>query len=68
MKRRVNRHGERADGKGLCQAGDAFKQDVAVREQADEQPVHQLFLADDDMADFLAQRGDPSRGPFHFLV
>ncbi len=38
------------------QAGHAFEQHVAVGQQADDQPLDQIFLADDDFADFVEQR------------
>ena len=60
--------GQRADGQGFGQAGHAFEQDVAVGEQADQQPVHQLFLADDDAADFGAQSFDPAGRGLHLFV
>jgi hypothetical protein len=44
------------------QARHAFEQDVAVGEQADEQALDELFLADDDVGDFLAQRANPRGG------
>ncbi len=47
------------DGEGFREAGHAFEQDVAVGEQADEETVHEVFLADDDAAQFVLQRGDP---------
>ena len=65
MKLRLDGRGQRADGQRLGQARHAFEQDMAVGEQADEQPVHQMFLADDDLADFLAQPADPGRGALH---
>ncbi len=55
----MHRRRERADGKRLGEPGDTFEQHVAVGEQADEQPVHELFLADDDARDFLTQHADP---------
>ena len=61
MKLRLHRRRERADGKRLGESGHAFEQDVAVGEQADEQPVHELFLPDDDAGDFLAQRARSTR-------
>ena len=67
VKFRLHRRRERADGQCLGEAGHAFKQDVAVGEQADEQPIHELFLPDDDAGDFLAQFGDP-RGRLRDLV
>ena len=51
--------GQRLDRERLGQAGHAFQQDVAVGQQADEQPFHQVFLADDHAADFVLQRLDP---------
>ena len=62
LKLRLHRRGERADGQRLGESGHAFQQDVAVGQQADEQPVHELFLADDDVGDFLAQLADPGGG------
>ena len=38
------------------QAGHAFEQDVAVGQQADDQPLDQIILADDDLAEFVKQR------------
>ena len=46
---------QRLDRQRLGQARHAFEQDVAVGQQADEQPVDQVALADDDVADLLAQ-------------
>jgi len=40
----------------FSQAGHAFEQDVAVGEQADDQPFRQILLADDDLAEFVKQR------------
>ena len=50
------RGGEGFDREGLGQAGHAFEQDVAVGEQADDQPLGQIILADDDLAEFVKQR------------
>jgi hypothetical protein len=61
-KRGVERTGERLDGERLGKAGDAFEEDVAVAEQADEQPVHQGFLADEDAGHFLFHGGNPGAG------
>ena len=41
---------QRLDGQRLGQAGHAFEQDVAVGEQAEQQSVDEIFLADDDVA------------------
>ena len=52
------------DGERLGQTGDAFEQDVAVREQTEQEPIDQIFLTDHDVTDLFAQR----RNPFsHFL-
>ena len=32
---------------------------MAVGEQSEQEPVDQIFLADDDVPDLLAQRRDP---------
>ena len=48
--------GQGFDGERLGQAGHAFEQDVAVGEQADDQPFGQIILADDDLAEFVKQR------------
>jgi hypothetical protein len=39
---------------GLAESGDAFQQDVAAGEQADEHAIHDALLADDNFANFLA--------------
>ena len=56
---RLDRRGERLHREGLRKAGHAFEQDVPIREQADEQAVHEIFLPDDDAPDLLLDRGDP---------
>ena len=53
--------------KVLARPGHAFQQHVAVGQQADQQPVHQMFLADDDLADFLAQLWRPRPRPVALL-
>ena len=55
---------ERLKRECLRESGHAFEQDVAVGDEADEQAVHEIFLADQYAADFLAQRRDskPSSG------
>ena len=50
------RGGQGFDRQRLGQAGHAFEQDVAVGEQADDQPLGQIVLADDDLAEFVKQR------------
>ena len=49
---------QRRDGQRLGQSRDAFQQDVAVRQQADQQRVDQVFLADDHLAHLQVQRID----------
>ena len=51
---------QRLDGERLGEAGHAFEQDVAVGEQADEQPVHEILLADDDATQFGSAKGQSS--------
>ena len=53
-KLRVDGGGERLDRGGLGEARHALEQDVAVGEQPDQQPVDHVALADDDLADLLA--------------
>ena len=48
--------GERLDGQRLGQAGDALEQDVAAGQEADEDPLEHLVLADDDAADLEQDR------------
>ena len=60
--------GQGADAHGLGQTGHAFEQDVAVGQQPDQQPVHQLLLADDDPADLRAEPADPASRGLHLLV
>jgi hypothetical protein len=54
--------GERADGERLGEAGDAFEEDVAVAEEADEQAVDEVLLADDDASDLFTESRHPSAG------
>ena len=44
---------QRAQQRGLAQAGNAFEQHVAAGEQADQHAVDHVRLADDDLADLL---------------
>ena len=48
--------GQRFHGERLGQAGHAFEQDVAVGQQADDEPLGQVLLADDDFPQFVKQR------------
>ena len=45
---------QRAQQRGLAQAGNAFEQNVAAREQAGENAVDHFLLADDDFPDLVA--------------
>ena len=45
---------EGAQQRGLAEAGDAFQQHVAGREQADQNAIDDALLADDDFGDFVA--------------
>ena len=46
---RIDELREGFDGKGLCKAGDAFEEHVAVAEQSDEQALHEVLLAHDGL-------------------
>ena len=54
---RKGTHGER-----LREARDAFKEDVAVSEEADEEAVDEVLLADDDTSDLFAEARHPGAG------
>jgi hypothetical protein len=54
---RKGAHGER-----LREARDAFKEDVAVSEEADEEAVDEVLLADDDSGDLFAETRHPGAG------
>ena len=49
---------ERAHEQRLAEAGHAFEQAVAAGEQADEELLDHLVLADDDLGDRRAQRAE----------
>jgi hypothetical protein len=52
----------------LGQAGHALEQDVPVGEQADQHAVDDVALADDDLADLLAQPVDERRRVLDLLI
>ncbi len=56
-------HGER-----LGQTGHAFQEDVAVGEQADDESLSEILLADDDLAEFSEQWLGEAAGFLHSLV
>ena len=60
LEARLDAGAQGLDGQGLGEAGHAFEQHVAVGEQADEQAVHEVFLADDDAAQLALQAGRSS--------
>ena len=45
-----------------------LQQDVAIGQQADDQPFQQVFLADDDFVDFIKQRLHKGAGPLDLLL
>ncbi len=46
--------GKRSQQGGFAESWNAFEEDVAAREEANEHAVDDFLLADDDLADFLA--------------
>ena len=52
LKTRPNARSQRSNSQGLGQARNAFQKHVAVAQQPREETVNELFLADDDLADF----------------
>ena len=59
LKTGLDAGGQRFDGERFGQAGNAFEQDMAIGQQAEKQPIDQIFLSDNDMADLFAQRRNP---------
>ena len=59
LKTRPDAGGHGADGKRFRQPGNAFKQHMAVAEEAGEKPVDELFLTDHHFADFRNQWLNP---------
>ncbi len=55
---RIQPLGERADGRGLGQPGRPFNQQMAIRQQRDQQPFHQRRLPEDRLRKRLAQRSE----------
>ena len=53
LERRLEDVGEGLDRERLGEAGDALEQEVAAREERDEDPLEHLVLADDDPADLV---------------
>jgi hypothetical protein len=44
------------DGERLGEAGNTFQEDMAVGEKSDDEPLGQIILPDDDLAEFVEQR------------
>ena len=57
---RVERLGEGPNAERLGQAGHTLEQQMALRQQPHEQPIEQLLLAHDDLADLIEDRGQAS--------
>ena len=68
MKGGVNGRRQRADREGLGQAGHPLEKDVAVGQQPHQQPIHQLFLAHDDLANLSPEPPDPGRSRLDLFV
>ena len=56
---------ERSDEEGLGEAGHAFEEDVAVGQQGDQHAFDDSFLADDGLANFVAEFLGPIRTVDH---
>ena len=65
---------QRAQQRGLAQSRDAFQQNVSAREQTNQDAIHHILLADDDLGDFLSDliqlRGGKLEGGIggHYLI
>ena len=60
LKTGLDAGGHRFDREGFRQARHAFEKNVAIGEQAEQQPIDQIFLPDDDMSNLFAQRRNPA--------
>ena len=67
LKAGLNRRRHRFDRQRFRQTGHAFEQDVTIREKPQQQPINEIFLADNDVADLLAQRRNPCAELLHFV-
>ena len=67
-KARVDGGRQGFDRKGLGQSGDPFEQDVAIGQQPDNEPLDQVFLADDDLVNFVQQRWHERAGLLHLGI
>jgi len=64
----VDARGEGLNRKGLGQTRHAFQKHVTIGEQANDQPLHKISLADDDLADFIQQGAHKRARLLHFLI
>ena len=60
--------GQRLDRQGLGQPGHAFQQHMPVGQQPDHQPLDQVGLADDHLAQFVEQRAHERTSFLHRFV
>ena len=67
LKAGLNAGGHRFHAQRFGQTRDAFKQDVTVREQAEQKPIDQIFLADHNMRHLFAHRRNPAAQFLHFV-
>ena len=58
----VDARGQGFYREGLCDAWDTFKEDVPIRQEANEEAVNEGLLSDDDARDFVIQGFDPLTG------
>ena len=56
FERQMQRSGECANGKGFGESGRALQQDMPAGEQADQQAVDEISLADEDASDLIVKR------------
>ncbi|MCG3775633.1 MAG: hypothetical protein JW395_2475 [Nitrospira sp.] len=68
LKLRLDRVRQCADGEGLGEPRHTFDEDVAVAQQADEELLHKVRLADDDLAHFIQQRRDKAAFLFYLTL
>ncbi len=68
LKAQVQALGERADRKRLGQAGNAFEQHVSAGQEAEDEPIDELALPDDDAADLGVERLKLGAGGLYGVV
>ena len=51
--------GQRFDRERFGQALHAFEQNVAIREETEQEPINEVFLADNDVTNLLAESRNP---------